>query len=68
MWDVSISECTRKTTCYDCGNEKCWHHGQKESDCPKYRCDNKVLLDCDNCGFIDEFIEEMREFYKIERD
>lgn len=37
---LTITECTRKTTCYDCDNQACWHHGKKEADCPKYGCDN----------------------------
>jgi hypothetical protein len=57
---VTFSECTRLNTCYDCDNEKCWHHGKKESDCPKYRCSD---LDCDHCEFIDRFIEDMRKEY-----
>ena len=61
---ITISKCTRQNTCYDCDNEKCWHHGKKEADCPKYKCDNKKLLDCAHCSFIDWFIEEMREEYK----
>lgn len=63
---VTFSECTRQTTCYDCDNEKCWHHGKKESDCPKYKCDrpDDGNLDCDHCTFIDRFIEDMRKGYK----
>ena len=61
---MTLSKCTRQNTCYDCDNKKCRHHGKKEADCPKYKCDNKKLLDCDHCSFIDWFIEEMREEYK----
>lgn len=61
---ITLSKCTRQNTCYDCDNESCWNHGDKEADCPKYRCDNEKFLDCDHCSFIDGFIEEMREEYK----
>ena len=59
---VEIKECKRKNTCYDCDNERCWHHGKKEADCPKYHCDRQGdgFLNCDNCGFIDRFIEAIR--------
>ena len=65
---ITFGECTRLTTCYDCDNEKCWHHGKKESDCPTYRCDQQGngWLDCGHCAFIDRFIEDMREEYKKE--
>ena len=59
---ITISECTRQNTCYDCDNESCWHHGKKEADCPKYHCDRG--MDCEHCSFIDGFMEEMREEYK----
>ena len=61
--EVTLTDCTRPTTCYDCTNESCWHHGKKEADCPKYHCDNAVLDDCENCSFIDAFIEDMRQVY-----
>lgn len=62
--DLVIDECTRSILCVDCGDERCIHHGKKESDCPKYWCDNPYGLDnCDECDFIDEFIKEMRKQY-----
>ena len=63
---MTLTECTRKNTCYDCDNEKCWHRGKKEYDCPKYHCDRpaKFLYDCEHCEFVDKFINVMREFYK----
>ena len=59
---ITISECTRQNTCYDCDDEKCWHHGKKEADCPKYGCDND--MDCEHCEFINGFIEEERKMYE----
>ena len=64
--EVTLSDCTRPTTCYDCTEESCLHHGDKEADCPKYHCDNAVILDCEHCGFIDHFIEDMRQVYASE--
>lgn len=62
---MTIEECTRQNTCYDCDNDKCVFAGKKEADCPKYRCDRPVIFqDCDKCGFVDKFIEDMREIYK----
>ena len=63
--EVTITECTRQNTCYDCDNERCAFHGDKGADCPKYHCDRpkEHQLDCDHCGFIDGFIEDMRKEY-----
>ena len=62
---ITIEECTRKKTCYDCDNIRCGFQGQKEADCPKYRCDRPDILayDCEHCAFIDNFIEDMRKEY-----
>lgn len=60
---ITLTECIRQNTCYDCDNERCAFHGDKEADCPKYHCDNAVLLDCDHCSFIDGFIRDMRKEY-----
>ena len=65
---LTMSECTRKNTCYDCDNEACWHHGKKEADCPKYGCDNDKPYDCEHCSFIDKWIEEERKRYSHETD
>lgn len=59
--EISLSECTRQNLCCDCDNEKCALHGKKEADCPKYRCGS---LDCENCDFLNEYIKEMRDYYK----
>lgn len=64
MAEFTLTECTRKNTCYDCENERCSLVGEKMSDCPKYHCDNpNGTYDCDHCAFIDEFIEMERESY-----
>lgn len=60
---LTMSECTRKTTCYDCDNEKCLFQGKIEPDCPKLNCDNEREYDCKNCEFIDWFIKEERKRY-----
>ena len=64
MWmtenEPKISECTKTVPCIDCDNTKCIFQGKKESECPKYHCDNPTH-DCENgCDFIDKFIEDMR--------
>ena len=63
---LTMSECTRKTTCYDCDNEDCFFRGIKGADCPKYYCDK--WCDCDHCEFINDFIEEKRKEYSHETD
>ena len=57
---TTMSECTRKTTCYDCDNTACWFQGKIEPNCPKLNCDNEREYDCKNCEFIDWFIKEKR--------
>ena len=60
---LTMADCHRPTTCYDCTEESCLFHGDKGADCPKYHCDNAVLNDCENCSFIDAFIDDMRQVY-----
>lgn len=62
MSAVEISECLRDIPCVDCDDTRCWFYGKKEADCPKYRCDRPQEFQyvCDRCGFIDKFIEDMR--------
>lgn len=62
---ITLSECKEKSTCYDCKNERCWKHGSKEADCPKYYCDrsDEFKYDCEHCAFIDGFIADMRKEY-----
>lgn len=58
---IEIAECTKTVPCIDCDNAKCIFQGKKESDCPKYHCDNPTH-DCENkCAFIDKYIEDMRK-------
>lgn len=65
---MTLRECNRKTTCYDCKNTDCHHYGEKISDCPKYRCDRTdgLAYDCDHCAFIDRYIDGMRKEYGYE--
>lgn len=65
MSEIVITECTRRNTCYDCDNEKCALRGKKESDCPKYGCDmsGPYHNDCENCSYVDEFIDLVRRQY-----
>lgn len=61
MHELTFSECTKKCACIDCDNTRCIFQGKKESECPKYHCDNPTH-DCENgCDFIDKFIEDMRK-------
>lgn len=57
-----LSECTRNNFCFECDNEKCWHHGKIEADCPKYRCNmpDEIKQDCEHCPWIKRFIEKMK--------
>lgn len=65
---IEMSECTRKNTCYDCDKGSCLHHGDKGADCPKYKCGNpNGVQNCDECDFINDFIEEMRDEYEYEK-
>ena len=63
----NIGLCEMKNTCYDCNSDRCALRGKKESDCPKYRCDNPVPDDCDNCSFINMYIDMERKRYKEEK-
>lgn len=66
--NIAMNNCSRNTPCIDCDNTNCVFQGKKESDCPKWHCDRPdyAKLDCDHCGFIDKFIEDMREMYNSE--
>ena len=66
--NIAINNCSRNTLCVDCDNTNCVFQGEKKSDCPKWCCDRPdyAKLDCDHCGFIDKFIEDMREMYNPE--
>ena len=60
---MELNDCTRQNLCVDCDNEKCWHQGKKEADCPKWVC-TREIRDCEHCAFIDNYIEKMRGEYK----
>ena len=64
---LTMNECTRKNTCYDCDDKKCIFKGKKESDCPKYTCDNVKQNDCENCDFINLYIDMERKWYQEEK-
>ena len=59
---LSVGECKKDIPCVDCDEAKCIFHGKKEANCPKYHCDrpDPHKYECQRCGFIDHFIEEMR--------
>lgn len=63
-YEPVMSKCTRQNLCVDCDYTKCWHQGKIISDCPKYKCDNIILEDCEHCAFIKQFQKDMREEYK----
>jgi hypothetical protein len=64
----TLNECHRHTLCIDCDSKTCQRsRDDKGNDCPKWICDNVVLQDCDNCAFIDEYIQVMRKQYRAER-
>lgn len=67
-FESAIDICERENTCYDCDNERCWRHGDKGADCPKYRCDNPNCYDCDNCEFIDKYIKEERKWWLCDNE
>ena len=60
--EIVERHCPPKTLCVDCKDPDCSCAGEKYADCPKYHCDN--AYDCDNCDFINEFIDEMRKEYE----
>lgn len=65
--DLILSECKMTNLCIDCNNDRCWLRGKKESDCPKWICDNPTH-DCESgCEFIDRFISGMRIDKKREK-
>ena len=62
---LTLIECTRQSTCFDCDNQECTGHGDKGADCPKYHCDNpNGLNDCEHCDFIEMFIMSERKRYR----
>ena len=67
MMEPKFSVCHRQNTCFDCDDPKCWRVGDKGADCPKYKCDNPLgIQNCDECVFINQYIEMERKRYKGE--
>lgn len=61
---MDISICKRNNLCVDCDDNKCWHCGDKVSDCPRYpqTCKIRQQIDsCDECTWIDSYIEKVRK-------
>lgn len=65
MSEVTMSLCGRKNLCVDCDSNTCLKAGDIGADCPKWRCDNNVLGNCDNCEFIKEYVEEVRSASEV---
>ena len=57
---MELKICGCDQPCVDCTNKGCWFYGEKEPNCPKYTCDRVGGKDCENCAFIDAYIENMR--------
>lgn len=55
-----ISTCNKNTLCVDCTSTTCSHAGEISADCPKYKCDNEIPLDCENCQWIKDYINITR--------
>ena len=60
---LTLETCEKKTLCVDCKDKSCMHAGQAIADCPKYKCDNSKLHDCENCLFLAAFIKSRRKQY-----
>ena len=56
---VDFSECTRKSFCVYCDDPDCIHAGDVGADCPKWKCDNTPMMDCERCEFLKEYKREM---------
>ena len=52
---IDFSECTRPNFCADCDDPGCIHAGDVEADCPKWKCDNGSIMDCERCEFLKEY-------------
>lgn len=60
---ITVDICNRNNLCVDCDNKECWHCGDKIADCPRYPqyCAREKIADsCDDCTWIDKYIEEIR--------
>ena len=56
---VTITECTRPNFCADCDDPHCIHAGDVAADCPKWKCDNDPIMDCERCEFLKEYKREV---------
>lgn len=66
MNGLQLDTCTKDILCVDCRDTTCLHAGKIMSDCPKYKCDNDVLLDCEHCKFIKQLTKTIRKKAKLE--
>lgn len=66
MNGLQLDTCTKDILCVDCRDTTCLHAGEIMSDCPKYKCDNDVLLDCEHCKFIKQLTKTIRKNAKLE--
>ena len=58
---VDFSECTRTNFCVDCDDPHCIFAGDVEADCPKWKCDNNPIMDCERCEFLKEYKRKVTE-------
>ena len=60
MNEIQLDTCTKNILCVDCRDTTCLHAGKIMADCPKYKCDNDVLLDCEHCKFLKQLTKTIR--------
>ena len=58
---IDFSECTRTNFCVDCDDPHCIFAGDIEADCPKWKCDNNPIMDCERCEFLKKYKGEVTE-------
>ena len=63
MNEIQLDTCTKNILCLDCRDTTCLHAGKIMADCPKYKCDNDVLLDC---KFLKQLTKTIRRNAKYE--
>lgn len=66
MNEIQLDTCTKNILCVDCRDTTCLHAGKIMADCPKYKCDNDVLLDCEHCKFLKQLTKTIRRNAKYE--
>lgn len=66
MNEIQLDTCTKNILCVDCKDTTCLHAGKIMADCPKYKCDNDVLLDCKHCKFLKQLTKTIRRNAKYE--